>query len=169
MSATPSWLPPMAETDGVWEEVVARLYAVFQLDFKQGRPTFEGRPVWWDRRILSGDIYEEGFWHLITRTNRQTGDRIPEFPRAKRLPWCAPCVRTSPTPELKVWDYLEGNGRTRTYVWLKDWEYVVVLEKQTRRQAGRSLPIALLITAYHVDGPASRRRLTRKYEQRIPS
>ena len=47
----------------------------------------------------------------------------------------------------------------RTYVWLEDWDYVVILEKRKHR-IGK---IAFLITAFHVEGKSRRINLERKY------
>lgn len=160
MSAAPLWLPAMIVVEGVWEEALARLYACFEDDFKRGRPRLEHRRVLWDTRILPGDRYEEGFWHLITRDDRAAG-RIPDFRRAERLPWCAPAIWNCRDVAVKMWDYCE-RGRLRCYVWIERVDYVVVLEKRVRCFGA----VAYLVTAFHVDGDSSRRSLERKYQQR---
>src|SRR5262245_44200164 len=98
MSPRPRWLPELIECGGQWEETLARLHAVFELDFMQGRPCFRGKRVWWDRRILPGETYSEGFWHLISRTDSGSGDRVPEFRRAERLCWCRPMLEHPDEP-----------------------------------------------------------------------
>jgi len=50
------------------------------------------------------------------------------------------------------------------YLWLENWDYVIVLEKRQLR-GGRN--IAFLITAFYVEGERTRRNLRRKYESRI--
>ena len=82
---TPDWLPELIDTDGSWDEILARLYSVFEDDFKNGHPRFAGLPVWWDRRCLEGDPHEEAFWHLVTQDDKTSGDRLPDLARAKRL------------------------------------------------------------------------------------
>lgn len=168
MSSAPDWLPSMVSVNGTWEEILARLYQVFDKDFRQGRPAFEGRPVWWDRRILPGDIYEEGFWHLITKGDRVRQDRVLDSPRARRIPWCAPTITRPQDNAVKVWDYEKGSGRIRTYVWLEDLDYVVILEKRTKRTRRGPLDVAFLVTAFHIDGKSSRQWFKRSYEQRRP-
>lgn len=163
MNGRPPWLPGVISTDGVWEQVLARLYAVFVRDFKQGKPSFQGLPVFWDRRILPGDTHEEGFWHLITKENAPGGDRLLDPPRAERLPWCSPTLQNSKNVEVKVWNYEEQHGRVRTYVWLENFDYLVIL--QQRKVGARQA--AFLITAYHVGGDSTRRSLQRKYSNRI--
>lgn len=157
----PEWLPPLARVSGDWALVVQALYAVFETDFTRGRPRVLGCAVWWDQRVLTGERYEEAFWHLITRDDPEHG-RIPDFPRAERLPWCAPVLTHSGDPSVTTWKYQEGSRRVRQYVWLHQHDYVVVLEPRPRRGG----TVLFLVTAYHVDGESSRRTLRRKYAGR---
>jgi len=159
MKEKPDWLPAIVSIDGVWELVLSRLYPIFDRDFKQLKPMFSAMQVWWDRRVLGGERYEEGFWHLISRYEKETGERLLDARRAERLPWCCPTLINARDNAVKVWDYKEGSGRMRTYVWLEDWDYVVILEKREHR-IGK---IAFLITAFHVDGKSRRKNLERKY------
>lgn len=154
-----SWLPEMLKLDGIWDDILIILYNIFETDFKKGKPYFEKTPVWWDNRILPGEKYEEGFWHLITENN--TEDRIPEYQRAKRLPWCTPTIIHS--SEIKVWNYLESNRRVRTYLLIEDLDYLIILEKQRRNKGN----ISFLITAFYIDGDSKKRNLNRKYKNRI--
>lgn len=157
----PGWLPPIVRVDGRWEDVLRMLYGIFTEDFIESGPTFKGLKIQWDKRIVEGN-YEEGFWHLITKTDSLSGERLLDSRRAERLPWCAPTISNAENPAVRVWDYLEGNGRIRTYLWLNLWDYVVILEKRP----GRSGEIAFLITAYYIEGASTRRNLQRKYEHR---
>ena len=164
MPNMPHWLPAIVSVNGVWTEVLARLYGVFEADFKRIRLLFDGRPVWWDRRILPGEAYEEGFWHLITKADLNTSARLLDPRRAERLPWCGPVIANSADGAVTVWDFEEANGHVRTYLWLQEWDYVVVMEKRQQRVS----EVAFLITAFHVDGESSRRNLGRKYQSRRP-
>jgi hypothetical protein len=138
------------------------LYAIFENDFIQTKREFEGREVWWDRRKLDGK-YDEGFWHIISSTDSHTKERYPDFRRAERLPWCGPTISNSIDPVVKKWDYREGSGRVRTYLWLENWDYVIVLEKRPIH-IGEA---AFLITAYYVSGDSTRHNLMRKYNNRM--
>jgi len=158
----PAWLPPIECCDGEWDVVVARLYGVFQRDFKYSVPAHQGLPVWHDRRILPGGLYEEGFWHLISQDDRNTGVRLPEFRRAERLCWCRPTISNWSDGEVTVFDYLEGSGKVRTYVWLRSESYLAVLEKQQKKIGD----IFMLITAFYLDGRASEKRIEQKYANR---
>ncbi|HPO13881.1 MAG TPA: hypothetical protein PLI09_10585 [Candidatus Hydrogenedentes bacterium] len=163
MSNRPLWLPEILSVDGEWEDILPNLYFVFEKDFPRGHPMYDNRPVWWNRTIRPGEKYEEGFWHLITRSDKQTCSRLLDPRRAERLPWCAPTILHSDATEIQIWDYSESSGRIRTYLWLQDYDYLVVLEK--RHQRGRA--IAFLITAYYVDGERTRENLRRKFQKRL--
>lgn len=163
--ALPDWLPEEIDTNGTWGEILERLYAVFESDFKNGRPRFDGLPVWWDRRCLDGDPHEEGFWHLVTRDDKATGDRLLDTPRARRLRWCRATIDHEAEPDVLVFDYLEGNGKTRTYLWVHQCDYVVILERALRK--GKHVAYSL-VTAFYLDGPSRRDSMQRKYDNRIP-
>jgi hypothetical protein len=128
----PDWLPDLVVTDGEWSKVVAELYCVFCRDFKDNRPTLNGLPVICDDRASEGG-YEERFWHLITQDD----------------------------PLVLKWVYRE-KGKLRTYLWVKDLDYVVVL-KAVPPTAPRYY---FLITAFHLDGPHQRRNIERRYDKR---
>ena len=86
----PHWLPSIVTVDGEWNHVLSILYGIFDKDIKQAKRFIQGKPVWWDRRILEGEQYEEGFWHLISKDDQKTKDRLFDPRRAERLPWCGP-------------------------------------------------------------------------------
>jgi hypothetical protein len=50
----------------------------------------------------------------------------------------------------------------RTYVWLKDHDYVVVLERQQKNKGD----VFMLITSFYLDFEAKRRDLQSRYERR---
>lgn len=153
-----NWLPPILSLSGTWEQIVTNLYTVFEKDFKQTKPNFQDYAVWWDRRVLPDQHYEEGFYHLISMDDKSTGERIPDFRRAERLPWCAPTITHPDDNAVKVWDYREGKGQIRTYVWLEEGDYCIVIEKLIRH----AQKVAMLITAFYVDGTSRRRSLRNK-------
>lgn len=158
---TPPWLPKLVNVNGDPLDVLQRLFEIFCADFLTPAPTLNGCQIWWDRRVLDPP-YHEGFWHLITREDHSTGDRLLDYRRSERLPWCGPAIQNCEDDCVWVWDYREGNGRLRTYVWLERHDYVVILERQQRRGA----TVAFLITAFHIDGNQKRRDLERKHAAR---
>jgi len=163
MTAAPSWLPELIPVSGEYHEVVARLYAIFEADFKTAGLKLGPLHVWWDKRVLPGEEYEEGFWHLITRTDRTTGDRLHDPRRAERLPWCGPTICHHADPAVTAWDYREAKSNVRTYLWLEQLDYVIILEKRPTRSHGA---VAFLVTAYHVDSEDTRRSLRQKFGRR---
>ena len=157
----PGWLPALVSLNGEPDKVFAMLYGIFHADFHCTALRFKGLPVWWDRRVVDPP-YEEGFWHLITRKDYGTGDRLLDFRRAERLPWGGPTISNCGNGCVKAWDYEERDRRIRTYLWLEPHDYVVILEKKTMRTG----TIAFLVTAFHVDGKQRREDLERKYQKR---
>ena len=152
-SQWPDWLPNLVEVNGDPFSVFENLYAIFQRDFVEDAPRFRGCPVWYDRRIFRGEDKEEGFWHVITRQNKSVGQRELDGRRAECLAWCGAILRNSEAPQLRIWDYLSDKGQTQTYLWLHEWDYVVILEARTlkSRRDGSDFPIYFLVTAFHVD------------------
>ena len=162
--AVPEWLPELIDTSGSWEEILGRLYSVFEKDFKNNRPTLQGKQVWWDRNFKDGDPHEEGFWHLVTREDKETRERLLDTPRAKRLAWCRAIVAHCQEAEVLFFDYLEGGGKIGTYLWLKNYDYVVILNKKPTRRFGE---VYWLVTAYVLDGASRRKALQKKYDNRV--
>ena len=144
--------------------VLSGLYEIFRNDFINGNPYFGNSPVFWDKRVLPGEKYEEGFWHLISRDDPKIQERTFDPRRAERLPWCRPVIiNHDDRSVVKVWDFKEGSGRIRTYLWLEKWDYVVILEKRKQKIG----VIGFLITAFYVDGDKRRANLREKYLKRI--
>jgi hypothetical protein len=162
MLTRPAWLPEILSVDGDWKDLLERLYAVFEHDFKHGRPRLNEFEVWWDRKKRDETGYEEGFYHLIEREEKVTMRRLFDPRRAECLSWAAPTINNSNDTEVKVWDYREADGKTNTYVWLHQWDYVIILRKKAMRVG----PVVFLVTAFHVDGDRKRRHLRRKCEKK---
>jgi hypothetical protein len=162
MNSRPAWLPEKVVICGTWNEICSMLYDIFKHDFIENHPIMRNVPVWHDKRKDAEGKYEEVFWHLTHRKNHSTGEREFDVARSRKLPWCSPVLNNSDDSSVCVWDYVDGR-RVRTYLWLHDLDYVVIVEKRMVRSA----QIAWLVTAYHVDGDRTRRGLTRKYEKRV--
>jgi hypothetical protein len=152
----PPFLPPMLILDGEWDETLDMLYSVFAHDFIDSTPSFHGMRVLCDRSAGDRDL-PNGFWHLVTKLNES--ERLVDFRRAERLPWARPIIENDHEPVIRTWDYEEGNKTVRTYLWLEQYGYVIVLQKKGR--------IAFVVTAYYVEGSSTRRRLLSKYEHRL--
>jgi len=155
--ASPAWLPDQFFITGDWDRDIQNLYDIFEADFKRRRCDFNGTRVIFDNRVLEG-AFEEGFWHLVTQKDQRSCERLFDGRRAECLPWCRAIIVNSSDPAVTAWEWREGNGKIRTYLWLEEADYVVILQRRGRAY--------FLITAYHVDGDSTRRRLKAKYEGR---
>lgn len=162
MPDNPEWLPDIVSVDGGFDDVVRMLYQIFCRDIIETNRTFRTFPVWFDRRKQDSE-YEEGFWHIITRKDRSSGERLLDPRRAERVPWCGPTISHSHDAEVRAWEYEEGKRQINTYIWLENFDYLVVL---TRKNI-HNRPVYFLVTVYHVDGPSTKRKLYKKYNDRI--
>jgi hypothetical protein len=170
----PAWLPAAIAFTSDWKVFVEAIYAAFSRDFKDQWPRFRAQPVWHDRRIFpDSDGKEAGFWHLVTRdewvwnpkTRRNEKERLPEFDRAGRLPWARPIIEHETDPEVLAWDFDEATRSgivVRTYIWLTDFDYVVILEKQAKTKGD----IFQLITSFFVSHESKRKDLESRYDRR---
>ena len=158
----PNWLPEMLEIEPWCEASVGILYAQFARDFKGVNLTLEGLPVRYFPH-LEEDGMEAIFWHLVQKECRESGMRVPDYDRCSRLPWIAAVISNSNQPEVTKWEYLEARGHMQTYLWLREFDYVVILRKFKNGQ-GRNL-----ITAHCVEGNGTRRTLQSKLERGISS
>src|SRR5260370_37875427 len=151
----------MVDVDGEEEVVLPRLYEIFIADFKIGRPRLYDLQVHWDIRPSIGRPYEEGFIHIITETGPPHMRRAFDPPRAARIRWCAAMIMNCSCPTVAAWNYQEASGRVRTYLWRKDVQYVVILERKERKRC-----VYFLVTAFNTDGTSTQRGLDKKYQNR---
>ena len=158
MTRLPDWLPTMVAVNPWTQDTFDTLYSIFTRDFKDSQPTYKGYIVWFFPEMDGGK--EVVFWHLTHRDDKETGERLPNFRRCERLPWARKMLDNPDKPEVLAWDYKEGDRSIKTYVWLKDYDYLVLLKKY--RNGGRRL-----VTSYYIDYPHKRRMLERKYSQRV--
>ncbi len=172
----PSWLPPELNLDGLAEKIFPALYVVFDRDFKKSQPSFESLRVIPDMRKLPNSMnYEEGFWHLTSKDEEivtyergqkkftKTGNRLIDYARAERLPWCRQVIVNSNDSEIIVWNFKENSGKIRTYLWLKNFDYVIVLEKNPMRSGGM---IFRLITAFYTGHGSKKKDLESRFAKR---
>lgn len=162
MANPPSWLPPQLVLDNNWDKAVRQLYTVFEHDFINNHFRFGNRLVWWDRDKIDSP-YDESFWHITTREDKKTKIRYPDFPRAKKITWCRPCIKHFYEKEILNFDY-PMNWGIATYLWLKNHDYVVILKKKT---LSKGLEVAYLKTAFNVDGQSTRNQLQERFDNRI--
>lgn len=161
MEDAPSFLPTLLVLDGEWDTILSRLYDIFTKDFKEANTYHRGIKIIYDRTIKpDGYGKEEGFWHVISRDDNKTGDRLIDYPRAKRLPWARPLMEYPEMPDIKVWQYQEGTADKgiRTYIWLEKYNYALVLQRKKN--------VFYWVTAFYVE-LWKQRDLRKKYENRL--
>ncbi len=158
MSAAPDWLPPMVSVSPWTHDTFDILYSIFKRDFKDSRPMYEGRAVWFFPETEEGR--EVIFWHLTHREDKQTGQRLPDHRRCERLPWVRSIIENAHRTEVLAFDYQESDGSVKTYLWLRDSDFLVLMKKYP--DGGRRL-----ITSYYIDYPHKRRKLQRRYDRRL--
>ena len=156
-------LPELLDLSGIsWEEILERLYAVFHEDFKRHKPTHDGMRVLYDSRILpDGQGKEEGFWHVVSTTDRETKERLIDYRRAERLPWARPMMEQHKFPGFKVFDYDTGrkDQGIRRYLCLDDYSYVLILTRKKRA--------FFWITAYYIEKQWRRDKIAKRYKNRV--
>lgn len=155
-----SFLPKTIQFTGDWDAFVALAYSVFKVDFLDSSPRFHSRPVSVNRSKKDGSQMEEGFWHLITREDKKSKERLPDFPRAERITWARPIIENYSTTGMDCWRYLEGNGRVRHYLYAKAVDYLVILEESPK--------CFFVVTGFYVDSDWKRRELESKKSKCIP-
>ena len=158
MNGLPDWLCPMICVNPWTQQTFAVLYEIFERDFKETKPVYSGSIVWFFPNIEDGK--EVLFWHLTHREDMSTDERLPDLRRSERLPWVRKMIDHSDKPEVFAWDYKESSGDIRTYVWLKNYDFLVLMKMYPN---GRRR----LITSYYVDHGHKRRKLEKKYAKRI--
>ena len=162
MDEMPGFLPPILDLQGTWEEILARLYTVFCRDFKKGTVYHRGMRILYDSRILpDGSDKEEGFWHVVSKVEPGSGERLIDYRRAERLPWARPTMESDERPEIRIFDYDHGTKDigVRRYLWLANYDYVLIFQKKKRA--------LFWIMAYYIDSEGRRRDLAKRYEKRL--
>lgn len=149
------WLPEMLSVSPWSVDTYEMLYAVFRRDFVVSQPRYRGFHVWFFTDMDEGK--EEIFWHLTDKGKKP--NRLPDTNRSARLSWVRPMLQRCPDPEILDWD-VEEDGVIKTYVWLKNHDFVVIMK---RMPDGRRR----LLTAHYLDYSDMRNKLQKKYDRRI--
>jgi len=125
--SAPKWLPEFFPVNPWQQDTYEALYRLFERDFKKSQPVYEGRAVWFFPEMENGK--EKIFWHLTSREDKKVGERPPDLRRSERLPWVRPMLDHPEKPEVLAWDHKEGDGAVKTYVWLEDYDFVVIMKR----------------------------------------
>lgn len=172
----PDWLPEMASVNPWTDATYEMLYEIFCRDIRDSNLRYKDCDVWIFRDTEDGR--ERIFWHLTSRKKKPEKiprrkrkffpadqgvveqERLPDLRRCKRLPWVKPLIEHPSEPEVLAWDYEEGNKMVKTYVWIRDYDFVVIMKKYPDGKRR-------LITSFYVDSGYKRADFERKYANRI--
>ena len=153
----PRWLPDPLALEPWNIDTYTQIYIIFCRDFKDinKKVYFKNERIIIFNRLLDGK--EEVFWHITDKESHPYSERYPDIRRAERINWIKPIIENYADPEIKCFDYLEGNGKTRTYIWLEKFDFVVILEKLPKGNY-------TIITAFYIDYENKRRELRKKFD-----
>ena len=172
----PDWLPEMASVNPWTEATFEMLYEIFCKDIRDADLKYFGHNVWIFREMEGGK--EAIFWHLTSRKERpkkvprrkkkflkdgqekSEPERLPDLRRCERIPWIKPMIESSAEPEVTAWDYEEGDRTIKTYIWIRNRNFVVIMKKYPDGKRR-------LITSFYVDSQYKKNDFKRKYANRI--
>jgi len=154
----PNWLPDPFSVSPWTESTYDELYKIFRRDFIESQPVYLGHTVWCFPEIEDGK--EKIFWHLTSQDDTENGERLPDLRRCERLPWAKPMLENPKDPEMLAWDHSEGDGSVRTYVWLINYSFVVIMKKYPDEKRR-------MVTSFYVEHPHYSRKLMKKYNRRL--
>lgn len=151
------FLPAKLYLEGTSDEIITKLYSIFENDIKNTILKYNNLPVIYDNCKNDSD-YEEGFWHLISRGKN---DRCFDFKRAKRLPWLKFLIENSRHPEILKWVEYDFNKKgkrvCKIYIWYRAGRYLVVLKEIPKKY--------FLTTAFYVNCSRNDHYYLEKYKK----
>ena len=159
MCSKPAWLPELIffeNYNGVWEDYLEAVYAIFYNDFVKSIPSYRGIKLSLKKHPMI-DGKEATFWHIIT-SGQNEEERLPDIRRCERIGWPKPIIENDRDPVLKVWQN-KRRGDTRILLWFEQEEYLVVLSERRG--------YLLLWTAYMVTRIHQKKKLKKEYETYI--
>lgn len=155
----PDWLPDLLELMPWKTDTFKVLYDLFKIDFIESAPVYMGKKIIVPKQKENDG--EEIFNHLTSKKDEDTGERLPDIKRAERLLWIKPIIEHADEPEIFDWDYYdEDKKRIITYLWLKDYDFIVIMKKLKNERR-------VLLTAYYVKYNNAKRKFEKKYADRI--
>jgi hypothetical protein len=152
------------------------LYEIFCRDIRDHDLRYFENKVWIFRDMEDGK--EKIFWHLTSRSVKKIKvprrkrkfypegqkyvdeGRYPDLRRCERLPWIRVLIERAGETEVLAWDYEEGDLTIKTYVWLKDYDFTVIMKKYPDNKRR-------LITSFYLDKYYKRKDFEKKYTNRI--
>ncbi|MCK4504354.1 MAG: hypothetical protein KAW14_01955 [Candidatus Aegiribacteria sp.] len=176
MSELLTWLPELLDFSPWDDSTYEKLYEFFCKQIRDVTLNYLGNEVWFFREEFE-DGKEKLFWHLTSRKPeaekvprrkkkfqrkgilREGAEREPDLRRCERLSWVNPIICNCHEPDVLDWDYIEGNRVRKTYLWLKDYSFMVILKCYPDRRRR-------LITSFYIDSDWTQEDFERKYRNR---
>nr|WP_249206150.1 hypothetical protein [Helicobacter kayseriensis] len=142
------------------EEKINLAYTVFKNDFSETQCFL--RDIFIDiknrQKIKIENMeVEEVFWHIISRKNN--GKREFDILRAERIGWIkAIFLNYNNVRLVKLFYFFEKTGQIRLYLWLYQYDFVVILEKIIT-----SSKKAFIVTSFYIDNLKKKNSFQKKY------
>lgn len=149
-----SWLPPLLNISPWHANTYDLLYELFHSNFIANRVYYQKKSVGFSRDKEDGK--EKVFWHVTTREDKNSNQRLPDFRRCERLPWLKAILENAHEPAILSWEDVGDDGTTKVYVWLKDHDYIAIM-KRTKKG------FLILLTASWLEYEHAKRKLMKKY------
>jgi hypothetical protein len=132
------------------QQQLDELFAEFDRDFIQNPfkvNGFQVKVILASSAVPGFEAYPETFVHLITR--KGTGkQRLFDRHRANKIHWIKCILENRKEDDITFFKYPEDDGSLRDYYWLKDENFLVIMEKVA--------PDYLVITSFHIDNKRNR-------------
>ena len=139
--------------------IIAQALEIFRNDFYNNTPPSINGIAVHANQSITASAREQSFDHVITRGPKDGQPRSIDISRASRVPWIRPLIENFNNPELVYFQYLEGSGYVRDYIWDRTNDYVVILENK-----GHQLH---LVTAFNIDVDWKRYDLLKKQKKAL--
>lgn len=158
----PEWIGPLitlAECDGDSEKYIEKLFGIFKKDFIDSRPTFDGKPVLFDKKLDGGK--PNTFVHITTETDPVTKQRILSMRRCERINWLRQIIdNNSDQSSVRVWikpHYSKKRKTNRACLYLECGDYLVILDENKYG--------FYIIAGIYVDYPYQKKRHLKEFEK----
>ncbi len=134
-----------------------------ELAYQQFKQDFINTPLYLANRFYTDPLQPSGcpnqkeqvFWHLITRRNKEN-KRVFDLERARRIGWIKQIILDYAKPHVKLFYYLDK--KIRLYLWLYDFDFVVILQKAHKGEA------IFLVTGFYIDKNDNKKTYEDRYK-----
>lgn len=167
------WLPELLlfkDYGNDWDRYLDVAYEHFTRDFIIDMPSLLDKPVK-SNRYVPYNGKDHSFWHCIEErekgTPRSEENRIPKISLIERIRWPRPIIEhIIQSANVLAWSEIHrGHGtKRRVHLFLKDEDYVVVLDPRGEEESGKP-SYYFLWTTFLCYGPRQHLQLLKRYEE----